>query len=115
MASFKNIVAVLFGLFLLLSLTQSIFRYLNNLEFYNTYKNEYEKTAKKNQELKTQIGKLEDSFEFEKTARDKFNYHLQNEKIIVLVEPTPTSVILTPTKVPNFKLWWGALSGSDPE
>lgn len=111
----KSLILILILSFSALSLVQAVTQFSKNTAFYNEYKNEYESEFKRNLELKTKMKTLQDVDEFEKIARDKLNLTRKNEYIIVIPEPTPTKFVPTPTKVPNYRLWWGVISGSDPE
>jgi cell division protein FtsB len=101
----KRIVMLFIAFFFITALSKSIFEYRKNLSFHDQYKQEYEKEKKRNVELKTQLVKTEDSFEFEKTARNKLNLHKQDEVMVVIPNPTPTVFEPTPTQIPNYIKW----------
>lgn len=88
-----------------MSLTKNIVEYQKNLAFHEDYKQEYLKAKKHNEELKTEYVKTQDSYEFEKTVRNKLNLHKKNEIILIVPEPTPTTYIPTPTPLPNYQQW----------
>lgn len=105
MGRIKRIILFLLAFFFLTALSRNIFEYQKNYSFYNQYKQDYEKEKKRNIELKTMLVKTEDSFEFEKSVRNKLNLHKENETILVIPEPTPTIFTPTPTAVPNYQMW----------
>ena len=108
MGKFRRILLFFVALFFLTALSKSIFEYRNNLSFYQQYKQDFEEEKKRNIELKTQLVKTEDSFEFEKTVRNKLNLHKQDEVMVVIPNPTPTVLSPTPTVVPNYMKWLDA-------
>lgn len=101
----KRIVLLFVAFFFLTALSKSIFEYRNNVAFHQQYKQEYEKEKKRNIELKTQLVKTQDSYEFEKTVRNKLNLHKEDEVIVVIPNPTPTVIIPTATPIPNYIKW----------
>ncbi|OGK15263.1 hypothetical protein A2774_02445 [Candidatus Roizmanbacteria bacterium RIFCSPHIGHO2_01_FULL_39_12c] len=102
----RRIVLLLLTLFFFSALTKSLFDYRKNLSFYQQYFEEYEREKKKNIELKTQLLKKSDPNELEKTIRNKLNLLKPGEVAIILKQPTPTPVIITPTPLPNYLQWW---------
>ena len=56
--------------------------------------------------LKTQLVKKSDTNEIEKTIRNKLNMLKQDEVAIILRQPTPTPLLITPTPLPNYLQWW---------
>lgn len=105
MGKIRKIVLLLVAFFFLSALSKSIFDYRKNVAFYEQYKQEYESEKKRNVELKTQLVKTEDSYEFEKTVRNKLNLHKEDEIIVVIPNPTPTILSPTPTQIPNYMKW----------
>ncbi len=105
MHNIRRIVLFLVAFFFVSALSKSIFDYRKNLAFYEQYKQEFEAEKKRNIELKTQLVKTEDSYEFEKTVRNKLNLHKEDEVIVVIPNPTPTVLSPTPTVVPNYMKW----------
>lgn len=105
MPSLRRIAILLIAGFFVMSLTKNIVEYRKNLAFHQDYKEEYLKEKKHNEELKTQYVKTQDSYEFEKTVRNKLNLHKENEVILIVPEPTPTIFIPTPTSLPNYQQW----------
>ena len=101
----RRIVVLLIASFFIMSLSKSIVEYRKNLAFYQDYKNEYLKERKHNEELKTEYVKTQDSYEFEKTVRNKLNLHKKNEVILIVPQPSPTVIIPTPTSLPNYQQW----------
>lgn len=105
MLPLKRVIVLLIAAFFIMSLTKNILEYKKNLAFYEDYKNEYLNEKKHNEELKTEYVKTQDSYEFEKTVRNKLNLHKKNEVILIVPEPTPTTVISTPSPLPNYQQW----------
>ena len=105
MQRIKRLLLYLLIVFFITSLTRSLIEYGKNQQFYQDYKNEFEKEKKRNTELKTQLVKSQDINEFEKIVRDKLNLTKQNEYILVIPNPTPTVLTPTPTPVPNYQQW----------
>lgn len=105
MVFLKRIIYFLLLLFFLSSLTKNLFDYRKKVQFYEEYKNEYEAEKKKNRELKTAILKKSDFSEIEKTIRNKLNLLKPNEIAVILPQPTPKPVIITPTPLPNYLQW----------
>lgn len=105
MQRIKRLLLYLLILFFITSLTRSLIDYGKNQQFYQDYKNEFEKEKKRNTELKTQLVKSQDINEFEKIVRDKLNLHKPNEYILVIPNPTPTVLTPTPTAIPNYQQW----------
>ena len=106
MILFKRILITLIVLFFISSLTKNIFDYRNKIQFYESYKKEYEDIKKKNLSLKTQILKQSDPYEVEKTIRNELNLLKENEVDVIVPMPTPTVVIPTPTLLPNWQQWY---------
>jgi cell division protein FtsB len=105
MFTFKRIIFVLLLLFFLSSFSQNVFKYQQNLTFYNNYKAEYEKQKKQNNQLKTLLVKTSDTYEMEKTIRNKLNM-LQNGETVIVVPPiTPTPFVPTPTPQAVYQQW----------
>ena len=101
----KRIILFILALFFLSALSKNIFEYRKNVQFFNQFKDEYEEKKKENIELKTMLVKSNDIHEFEKSVRNKLNYHKEDEYILVIPEPSPTTSLPTPTPVPNSYLW----------
>ena len=80
--------------------------YRNKVAFYQNYLNDYEKEKRRNVELKTELLKKSDPNEIEKTIRNKLNLLKPDEVAIILKQPSPTPVIITPTPLPNYLQWW---------
>lgn len=102
----KKTIGIIFLIFLFSSLVKNIFNYTNKNQFYQDYKNDYEKENKKNIELKTEIAKKQSVSEVEKTIRNKLNLLKENEVAIILPVPTLTIITPTPTPAPNYIQWW---------
>lgn len=102
----KKIIGIVFVVFLFSSLIKNIFNYTSKNQFYQDYKNDYEKENKKNIELKTEIVKKQSVSEVEKTIRNKLNLLKENEVAVIMPEPTLTIITPTPTFAPNYIQWW---------
>src|SRR3989344_6619591 len=102
----RKVVFFLLLLFFLSSLTKNLFDYRSKVSFYQSYLKDYEKEKKRNIELKTQLLKKSDPNEVEKTIRNKLNLLKPDEVAIILKQPTPTPIIITPTTLPNYQQWW---------
>lgn len=105
MQRIKRLLLYLLILFVITSLTRSLLDYTKNQQFYQDYRNEYQKEKKRNTELKTELVKTQDIHEFEKIVRDKLNLHKSNEYVLVIPNPTPTVLTPTPTPIPNYQQW----------
>ncbi len=101
----KNLLLVIFVLFLGSSLIKNIFDYRDKLSFYQQYKLAYDQEKQQNVALQTEILKKKDPNELEKTIRNKLNLLKPNEISIILPSPTPTPIIITPTPAPNWQQW----------
>lgn len=106
MNRFKNILFALIILFFISSLTKNIFDYRDKVQFYESYKEEYEKEKKKNLSLKTEILKKSDPYEVEKTIRNELNLLKENEVDVIIPLPSPTQFVPTPTPPPNWQQWY---------
>lgn len=101
----RKVVFFLLLLFFFSSLTKNLFDYKSKISFYQSYLKDFEKEKKKNLTLKTRLLKKSDSYEIEKTIRNKLNLLKEDEVAIILPQPTPTPIILTPTPLPNWLQW----------
>ncbi len=101
----KNILLVIFVLFLGSSLIKNIFDYRDKLNFYQQYQQAYNQERQQNVALQTEILKKKDPNELEKTIRNKLNLLRPNEVSVILPNPTPTPIIITPTPAPNWRQW----------
>ena len=102
----RKVVLFLIVLFFFSSLTKNLLDYWKKLSFYEDYRREYENEKKRNIELKTQLLKKSDTNEIEKTIRNKLNLLKPDEVAIILRQPSPTPVVITPTPLPNYLQWW---------
>ncbi len=80
--------------------------YQKKLAFYQGYREDYEKEKKRNISYKTELLKKSDPYEIEKTIRNKLNLLKPDEIAIIMKQPTPTPVIISPTPLPNYLQWW---------
>lgn len=94
----KKLGIAIFLVFLFFSLTKNIFDYKKTLEFYDSFKKDYEEERKKKISLQTKILKSRDVNEIEKTIRNKLNLLKPGE--IAIIIPSPT---VTPTPIPTPK------------
>lgn len=101
----KKTIGIIFVIFLLSSLIKNVFNYTSKTQFFQDYKNDYEKENKKNIELKTEIVKKQSVAEVEKTIRNKLNLLKENEVAIILPVPTLTIITPTPTPAPSWRQW----------
>jgi len=106
MKRFKGFIFALIVIFVVVSLSRNIVSYLQALKFYDAYKSEYEKEQKRNVELKTQILKKSDSFEIERTMRDKLSMSKPGEVVVILPQPTPTPQITPAASKPVYLQWF---------
>lgn len=102
----RKIIIIFFLLFLFSSLTKNLLDYRKKVIFYEDYKTAFEKEKKRSIELKTQLLKRKDPYELEKTIRNNLNLSKPGEIAIILPQPTPTPVIVSPTPLPNYLQWW---------
>ncbi len=79
--------------------------YRKKYEFYQGYKQDYEKEKKNNTTLKTGIRKQDSQTELEKTIRNQLDLLKPNEVSIMIPTPTPSPIIVTPTPAPNWQQW----------
>ena len=105
MFTVKRIILGLLVLFFLSSLTRNFFEYRRNLEFYESYKEDYLAEKQRNTELKTKLVKSKDPYEIEQTIRNQLNMVKDEEVAILLPEPSPTPILVSPTPVPPYKQW----------
>jgi hypothetical protein len=105
MGVIKKLIVAFLILFFLSALTKNFFEYRKNLEFYNSFKNDYDTEYKKNISLRTQIIKNNDPNQIEKTIRDKLNLVKEKELVVIIPPPTPTPVIIIPTPMPVYEQW----------
>lgn len=104
----KKIVIFLLLVFFFSSLSKNLLDYGKKIQFYQDFKDNYDKEKKRNMELKTDILKESDPTEIEKTIRNKLNLLKPDEVAIILPQPTPTPILITPTPIPNYLKWWKA-------
>ncbi len=101
----KRIIFAILIIFLFFSLTKNIFDYKKTLNFYQSFKNDYEKEKKRQISLQTQALKNSDKNAIEKTIRDKLNLLKPDEIEVIIPIPTPTPIIITPPPAPVYKQW----------
>lgn len=101
----KNILIGLIGVFLITSIIKSVTEYRKNLKFHATFKEEYQKEKDRNNQLRMQAIHESDSFELEKTIRNRLNLIKENEVAIIVPTPTTTPVRPTPTPQPVYQQW----------
>lgn len=101
----KRVVFAILALFLFFSLTKNIIDYKKTLNFYQSFKNDYEKEKKKNISLRTQTLKTKDMSELEKTIRDKLNLLKKDEIAIIIPQLTPTPQVASPRSKPVYLQW----------
>lgn len=101
----KQVFVAVVLVFLVTTLTKSIFDFLKNRQFFQAYKQEYEEVVQEHKTLQTALVKAQDMSEFEKNIRNTLNYHKKDERIVLVPEPTPTLIEITPTIPPVFLQW----------
>ena len=102
----KNIVVLFLLIFLFSSLLRNLFGYKSKLQFYQQFKQNFEKEKKRNIELKTEVVRKKSQEEIEKTIRNNLNLLRDNEVALILPYTTRTPDLITPTPLPNWKQWW---------
>lgn len=105
MSFLKKLPLSIFILLIFISLVRNLLNYREKLKFYEDYRNEYEKEYKQNLSLRTEYLKKTDSYEIEKTIRNKLNLVKDNETSVILPLVTPQPTLLTPTPLPNWQQW----------
>jgi cell division protein FtsB len=102
----KNVVFIFLILFLFSSLLRNLFSYKSKLQFYQQFKQDYEKEKKHNIELKTEVVQKKSQEEIEKTIRNNLNLLKDNEIALIIPSPTKSPSPVTPTPLPNWQQWW---------
>lgn len=102
----KNVIFLFLLIFLFSSLLRNLFNYKSKLQFYQQYKQNFDKEKKRNIELKTEIVRKKSQEEIEKTIRNNLNLLKDNEVALILPFPTKTPVSITPAPLPNWRQWW---------
>jgi len=102
----KNIAIFLLVIFLFSSLLKNLFTYSSKLQFFQQFKQDYDKEVKQNIELKTQVVQKKSPEEVEKTIRNDLNLLKNNEIALIIPSPTkvPQTVVLPPKS--NWQQWW---------
>ncbi len=102
----KNIVLLFLLIFLFSSLLRNLFGYKSKLQFYQQFKQNFDRERKRNIELKTEVVRKKSQEEIEKTIRNNLNLLKDNEVALILPSPTKTPISITPTSLPNWRQWW---------
>ncbi len=102
----KNIVLLFLLIFLFSSLLRNLFGYKSKLQFYQQFKQNFDRERKRNIELKTEVVRKKSQEEIEKTIRNNLNLLKDNEVALILPSPTKIPISITPTPVPNWRQWW---------
>ena len=102
----KNIIFVFLLIFLFSSLLRNLFGYKSKLQFYQQFKQNFDREKKRNIELKTEVVRKKSQEEIEKTIRNNLNLLKDNEVSLILPSPTKTLISITPTPLPNWRQWW---------
>ncbi|TRZ52081.1 hypothetical protein D4R99_03390 [bacterium] len=102
----KNTILLLLVIFLFSSLLKNLFSYKGKLQFFQQFKQDYDKEAKRNIELKTQVVQKKSQEEVEKTIRNDLNLLKDNEVALIIPSPTKAPSLITPTPLPNWQQWW---------
>ena len=106
MDTIRKTLLFLVVLFLFFSLSKNIFDYRKTLNFYDSFKNDYEKEKKNNITLRTEILKNNDPNELEKTIRDKLNLLKDNEIAVIIPQPTATPEPPKKPVLPIYQQWF---------
>lgn len=106
MKLFKKIFLIFLIIFLISSLINNFRQYQKSLNFYQQFKNEYEKEKYKNIKLKTEIIRKKSLFEIEKIIRNQLNLSKMEEYIIIIPTPSIAPSPTQPTIIPNCLKWW---------
>lgn len=101
----KNIIFFFLLLFLFSSLLKNLFGYKSKLDFYQQFKQNFEKEKKRNIELKTEVVRKKSTEEIEKTIRNNLNLLKDNEIALIIPPPPKTPISIIPTPLPNWKQW----------
>jgi len=102
----KNIFFIFLLIFLFSSLLRNLFGYKSKLDFYNQFKQNFEKEKKRNIELRTEVVRKKSTEEIEKTIRNDLNLLKDNEIALIIPSPPIIPITATPTPAPNWQQWW---------
>ena len=102
----KNIIFLFLLIFLFSSLLKNLFSYKGKLQFYQQFKQNFNKEKKRNIELKTEVVRKKSQEEIEKTIRNDLNLLKDNEIVLIIPSPTKTPVSIIPTPLANWRQWW---------
>src|SRR3989344_5080313 len=102
----KNIVLLFFLIFLFSSLLRNLFGYKSKLQFYQQFKQNFDREKKRNIELKTEVVRKKSQEEIEKTIRNNLNLLKDNEVALIIPSPPKTLSQITQAPLPNWKQWW---------
>ena len=102
----KNIIFVFLLLFLFSSLLRNLFGYKSKLQFYQQFKQNFDRETKRNIELKTEVVRKKSVEEIEKTIRNNLNLLKDNEVALIIPSPPKVLISVTPTPLPNWRQWW---------
>jgi cell division protein FtsB len=102
----KNIVLSFLLFFLFSSLLTNLFGYKSKLQFYQQFKQNFDKEKKRNIEIKTEIVRKKSTEEIEKTIRNNLGLLKDNEVALIIPSPPAIRTSITPTPLPNWRQWW---------
>mgnify|MGYP001421904484 CR=1 FL=1 len=102
----KNIIFVFLLIFLFSSLLNNLFSYKSKFDFYQQFKQNFDKEKKRNIELKTDVIRKKSTEEIEKTIRNNLNLLKDNEIALIIPFPPKIPVSITSTPAPNWRQWW---------
>ncbi len=108
MKTLKRTFFIILIIFLFFSLTKTVLDYQKTIQFYQSFKEEFDKEEKKKITLQTQILKNKDANSLEKTIRNQLNLLKPDEISVIIPNPTPTPKIVTPTPPAIYIQWWKA-------
>lgn len=100
MQTIKKGIIVILLILPILALSKSVLDSLQNNQFYDSSKAQYDKQAEINKKLKSDIAKSKDYYEVEKTVRNKLGRLKPNETELIIprapIVPSPTPTIIVP-------------------
>ena len=105
----KRIFVAIILTFLFFSLSKNLFDYKKTINFYESFKQDYEKQKKRKIELKTNILKSKDPYEIEKILRNKLNLLKEGEIAVIIPNPTSTPKQAKTPERPVYQQWIDAL------
>lgn len=92
MTRIRSFFYIIIGFFLIYSLSKTVLDYRKKLQFYEEYKQEYNKKKGENSALKSAIIKNQDADALEREIRNRLNRSRPGEYVVVMpaTSPQPT-------------------------